>query len=145
MEAYVIQWKWGTSRGRDTYGYTTCSCWVDGKRLGSCSGGGYDLKGSAFAEAMMRVFPKELLAIAKKADLQYTVSQAEDGTKKTTRSDRKGPLYGMIAIFSEKGKPTSVALDGACGLESMVKIVEALGYKLERVTSDLAKLEKIKA
>ena len=31
--------KWGTSRGRDSYGYTTCSLSQNGRTVARCNGG----------------------------------------------------------------------------------------------------------
>jgi len=42
----TIAIKWGTSRGRDSYGYTTCSLYEDGRKIAACNGGGYDMRGT---------------------------------------------------------------------------------------------------
>ena len=36
MKRSTMEFRWGTSRGAETYGYTTCACRVDGNRLGFC-------------------------------------------------------------------------------------------------------------
>ena len=41
-----LEIKWGTSRGRDTYGYTTCALYEDGRKVSACNGGGYDMRGT---------------------------------------------------------------------------------------------------
>lgn len=47
---------WGTSRGADTYGYTTCSLRDrSGKKYASTCGGGYDMFGTVLAHAAGRV------------------------------------------------------------------------------------------
>lgn len=64
--AYVgqtIEIKWGTSKGRDTYGYTTCSLYMNGKRLAACNGGGYDMRGTVLGRFLGLVFAPELVAL----------------------------------------------------------------------------------
>lgn len=56
--------RWGTSRGRDTYGYTTCSLRNNrGERIASCNGGGYDMRGTVIGHWIAATFPNELRAI----------------------------------------------------------------------------------
>lgn len=47
---YVVKFKWTVSRARDTYGYNICTAYVEGYKVGSCKGGGYDMKGVALAD-----------------------------------------------------------------------------------------------
>ena len=140
--AYVIQWKWGTSRGQDSYGYTICSCYIDGQKSGSTCGGGYDLRGTAYAEAVLKMFHVELRTLAHRADSQYRVTgKGKDQTyARIDTEGQPGLLYGLYAYFDEKGKVTKISLDGACGLESMDRIMEAIGYKREFVMKDVSKL-----
>jgi hypothetical protein len=42
-----LEFRWTVSRGRDTYGYNICSLYADGRKVSSCNGGGYDMKGTA--------------------------------------------------------------------------------------------------
>lgn len=61
--------RWGTSRGRDSYGYTTCSLRNQrGERVAACNGGGYDMRGTVLGDWLARTFPNELRAI-KAADM----------------------------------------------------------------------------
>lgn len=55
--------KWGTSRGRDTYGYTTCSLWEDGRRMTACNGGGYDMRGTVFGRWLAAKYADRLLKL----------------------------------------------------------------------------------
>lgn len=56
--------RWGTSRGRNSYGYTTCSLRDDtGKRRAMCNGGGYDLRGTVIGNWIASEFPAELVAL----------------------------------------------------------------------------------
>jgi hypothetical protein len=120
--------KYGTSRGAETYGYTTCSAWIDGKRLGSCSGGGYDLGGTALGEAVLKRWPKEIFALADRA--------ASVWDKDTNRSEHRRDaqyLYGLSATI-QGGKVVGVSIDGACGFDCVRTIIgEALGMKLRFV------------
>lgn len=56
--------RWGTSRGRDTYGYTTCSLRNQrGERVAACNGGGYDMRGTVVGNWIAYTFPNELRAL----------------------------------------------------------------------------------
>jgi hypothetical protein len=64
--SYTLEVTWGTSRGRDSYGYTTCSLRVDGKRRAYCNGGGYDMRGTVVANFIASEFRAELNALKAK-------------------------------------------------------------------------------
>lgn len=56
--------RWGVSRGRNTYGYTTCSLRNHrGQRVAACNGGGYDMRGTVVGHWLAATFPKELNAL----------------------------------------------------------------------------------
>lgn len=56
--------RWGSSRGRYTYGYRTCSLRNHrGERVAACNGGGYDMKGTVIGDWIARTFRKELCAL----------------------------------------------------------------------------------
>ena len=98
---YYLSFKWTVSRGRNTYGYNICSLYVNGKKVTSCNGGGYDMKGTCLGDWIEKEFQEEV----KKLD-----------PKK---------FYGLMEY---DGK---MIVDGACGFNSMERIVEGLGYTLE--------------
>lgn len=59
----VLEFKWTVSRGRDTYGYNICTLRVDGQKVSSCNGGGYDMKGTSLGNWAERAFSAELLKL----------------------------------------------------------------------------------
>lgn len=60
----TISIRWGTSRGRDSYGYTTCSLRNSGgQRVAACNGGGFDMRGTVVGNWLARTFRDELLAL----------------------------------------------------------------------------------
>jgi hypothetical protein len=60
----TITIRWGTSRGQNSYGYTTCSLRNDrGQKIAACNGGGYDLKGTVLGDWIAKTFAKELMAL----------------------------------------------------------------------------------
>ena len=58
-----LEFSWGTSRGRDTYGYTICRLSVDGRTVARCNGGGYDMKGTCLADYVCKAFADRLRAL----------------------------------------------------------------------------------
>ncbi|QEG08729.1 hypothetical protein [Aeromonas phage 4L372XY] len=112
---------WSVSKGRDTYGYNICR--LDDRNNGKrfrCIGGGYDMIGTVFGEWLQENYQEKLQEI--KARSHYITD--ENGTVSNPRSDS---LYGM-----RWKTDNTVSLDGACGIESMIRIAEAIGLEVER-------------
>lgn len=102
---YILQIKWSVSRGRNTYGYNICSLYVDGQKSASCNGGGYDMEGSVLGDWMTREFQHQLKSI--------------DETQ----------FYGIRKNY----ETNKTYLDGACGFSSMTKILNAIGYDIQKI------------
>ena len=114
---------WSVSRGRDTYGYNICR--LDDTSTGDrfkCMGGGYDMVGTVFGNWLAANYQAELMTLKDRAG---AVWNAAGGFKSADREDR---LYGMM--YQEKDG--IIILDGACGLECMIRIAEAIGLEVER-------------
>ena len=111
----------GTSRGRDTYGYTTCTLTVDGKgRRASCRGGGYSIAGACLGEWLRRDFAGQLQALdlgrlAKSGIDTYGLSFWDKSTGKNVARWKEGAVLHV---------------QGACGEGPMVRILQVLGYNL---------------
>lgn len=120
---------WSTSKGRDTYGYNICR--LDDRNMGKrykCMGGGYDMVGTVFGEWLQENYQAELkqLAVMPVGKLENAGYAAKDIFK-------IDGMYGYNVRFNEETKEFGkVTLDGACGLESMLKIAEAIGLEVER-------------
>jgi hypothetical protein len=98
---YAIHWKWSVSRGTYTYGYDVCTCYIGSYKVGSCNGGGYNMKGTSLAEFINAAYKEELL----------TLDNAD--------------LYGLSRVKEH------AYVEGACGLDCMIKILQALGYVID--------------
>lgn len=59
----TLEIKWGTSRGRDTYGYTTCVLRSSGSKIAGCNGGGYDMRGTVVGDWATFALREELLKL----------------------------------------------------------------------------------
>lgn len=59
----TLEFKWTVSRGRETYGYNICSLYVDGCKVASCNGGGYDMRGTALGRYIARAYADRLNAL----------------------------------------------------------------------------------
>jgi len=122
-ESYTLIFKWTVSRRRDTYGYNICSLYIDGEKVASCNGGGYDMKGTVLGIWM-----------------KFEFSNLIKGLKCNYGSgDETKGFYGLrfydlnnksINEYVEGGK---FYLDGECGFESMVRILNAVGYEIRYV------------
>ena len=112
---------WSTSKGRDTYGWNICR--LDDRNNGQrfrTIGGGYDMIGTVFGKWLETYYQEKLQAVKARA---HYISD-ENGTVSNPRTDS---LYGMRWT-----KDNKVSLDGACGLECMIRIAEAIGLEVER-------------
>ncbi len=109
---------WGVSKGRETYGYNICRAEdvATGKRYRTC-GGGYDMVGTVVADAITDIYQAELqtfVATQNLVDCGYQVA----GYKKIEG------LYGLQV--NPKG---FVSIDGMCGINSVQRIAEAMGFE----------------
>lgn len=112
---------WAVSKGANTFGYNICR--LDDRNNGRrfrAMGGGYDMVGTVFGEWLETYYQKELLEIKNKADRIYDSSLCDN-----TMTDS---FYGMTYNV----KSNTVSLDGAYGIESMMRIADAIGLDVQR-------------
>ena len=114
---------WSVSKGRDTYGYNICR--LDDRNNGQryrTIGGGYDMIGTVFGDWLETCYQEELMQIKDQSDRFYNDRHyLNDNSEKNTFY---GMTYNQVKNY--------VHLDGACGIESMIRIAEALGLEVER-------------
>ncbi len=124
MEKHLT-FKWTVSKASETYGYTIVSLWIDGRKVSTCSGGGYDMEGTCFGEWIQASF----LSYLQKLKPNYG------------SMDKAKGFYGLSiwrngrAVRAYK-KGDKVSLDGACGFSSMERILGAIGYKTQLVCNE---------
>ena len=114
---------WGISKGRDTLGYNICR--LDDRNNGRrfrAIGGGCDMIGTVFGEWLEANYQKELLGIQCNAHMMWSAKFGRIENKGDTR------FYGMTYDQIQN----RVYLDGACGIDSMIRIAEAIGLEVER-------------
>lgn len=87
--------------------------------LGAADGCGYDRYGAALGNAIMALFPKLVHKLAKKT--------CKNGDRKTYM---QGPAYYGLFYNKTQG---SAWLDGGCGDNCMIAILNKIGFSLERV------------
>ncbi len=63
MKTKHLEIRWSVSRGRDTYGYNICSLWVDGVKVASCNGGGYDMVGTVLGSYIAKNYADRLKSL----------------------------------------------------------------------------------
>jgi hypothetical protein len=130
MDSYLTVRR-GTSRGRETAGYNIVSL-VDtstGKRY-RAMGGGYDMLGTVLGEWLQAAYQDRLAAIADRAYQTWPVPHV-GGVWEYTTNESPERLYGMSA-YQHDGR---IVLDGACGIQSMERIAEAVGLSVHWVTN----------
>ena len=121
MKITSLMLSWSVSKGRYTYSYNIAR--LDDASTGKryrCNGGGYDMIGTVFGEWLQDVYQAELKAHVATLD-QVECGYAVAGYKRIEK------LYGLTI------KPNgTVTLDGACGIDSMIRIAEAIGLEVQR-------------
>ena len=113
MEIKVLQFRWIISKARDTYGYNICSLYVDGEKVSSCNGGGYDMAGTTLGDYLTKTYQQRLKML-------YVENRFLGVNKKN--------YHGMF-----KDETTdSIYLDGGCGITQIKNIAEDIGLSIER-------------
>lgn len=126
---HTLNITFGTSRGRETYGYGVVTLRERGEIKAQTKGGGYDMRGTVFADWLQEAYQDRLVAIAPRME-----AQRGDGRYLTSKAP--GSLYGGTyhldrANGTENGPV--VTLDGGCGFRSIQLIAEAIGLKVRMI------------
>jgi len=122
-----LHFRWTISRGRDTEGYNICTLYANGKKAAHCNGGGYDMRGTCLADWLASECPGGI----KRLPANYGSSDYDNGYY--------GGYYGLHHRNTKTGKRQrrntgphcQTTLDGACGWESISRIMDRLGYQLQ--------------
>ena len=124
MKIHTLRLTYGTSRGRDTYGYALVTLRDENGKAWRTCGGGYDMKGTVFGDWLQDTYQAELRAIAHRAHAHYGKAggyQTHDAPG--SRNPDFNYLYGML----RNDDTGEVRLDGACGLSCMEGIAGKIG------------------
>lgn len=156
LDGAFLYFKWTVSKGRDTYGYNICSLYINGSKVSSCNGGGYDMKGTALGDWVEKQFTEDLKTLeahweegkpyipcpkckGKENRTDKLCPNCESPFGEIWNPDRKtGGLsgltfvrdnapYGTVKKWREGDK---IHLDGAVGFECIKDILKAIGYDL---------------
>jgi len=157
----TITINWGTSRGKDSYGYTLCTLRYDGRVMARTCGGGYDLFGTVLGDFIARKYADRLLALTDTTNLyglsyhdpDYDPGKAIVGADCSNRTfggqdghtveqvEADGNSFGLEryqAFYRASSKvPTAThrvpLIDGACGRSSVERIAASIGVSFELV------------
>lgn len=113
----------GTSRAKDSCGQRVVRLKQCGNsRSYSAAGGGYDLVGSALAQWLQ-------------AELQGCLRALPDSVIHYLHTDENGSYTkkGYAAIYGTSRRGGITSIEGACGLESVFKVFEAIGINIEKI------------
>lgn len=130
--------KWSISKAQDTYGYNICSVINDdnGERF-KCLGGGYDMLGTSLANFIQKEYQAELVAYINNGGIaHYSLVTYKDTQARLIDNNGHYGMYSYSISETEsdsKGICHKVSLDGACGINSIERIInDVLGLTLER-------------
>lgn len=137
---------YGVSRGAETYGYAVVTLRERGEKKARCTGGGYDMRGTVFADWLQAEYQTRLLELAKAGKFpQYNWNGVQgDESRYVGVEGKKDSFYGGFYYANgaapKKGKTPSapfVSLDGGCGFSSIIRIAEAIGLEVRGVFTGL--------
>ena len=130
-KATILSFKYTTSKGRDTYGYTIVTLYANGERVARTCGGGYDMRGTCLGSYIKAQYLDRLKA------LKGNTGSLDDGTGfygltfyKVVKDADENDRHVSIKSYEDGAK---ISLDGACGERSIVSIADAIGLNLESV------------
>lgn len=117
----TLTFNWTTSHARNTYGWNICTLRdFKGDKIASTCGGGYDMKGTVLGEMINKYFTHEL----KKLSTKDFYGLSHYNPKAKTHKRR---------FLKHATSNTKTYVDGGCGFESMNRILEKIGFKLQFV------------
>jgi hypothetical protein len=117
---------WAVSRGRDTYGYNICR--LDDRNNGKryrTNGGGYDMIGTVFGDWLADNYQDRLKHIT-----PHSIWDSEN-KKPVNCESVPNRSYGCTHYIDGKGYFLKAVLDGACGINSMIKLAEDIGLEVQ--------------
>ena len=144
MTRYNLKYKWTSSRARDSYGYNVCTLLVDGEKVGRCNGGGYDMTGTSLAQWVETNFKNDLLKLKEEF---YGLSFHDPNwqpSKEIIEREEKGLSLGLERyqdFYKQSSKlPTDKhtipQINGSCGVSSVERILNAIGYSYSCIDYD---------
>lgn len=122
---HTLHVSFGTSRGRETYGYAVVTLRECGTIKARCNGGGYDMLGTVFGDWLQAEYQDRLMTIKSRMEARYSKKGGYKGHK------ANNSLYGG----TWKQDAGAVVLDGGCGFQSMRYIAEAIGLKVRQISA----------
>lgn len=129
---------WTTSRGRDTYGYNIVTLRERGDVVARCNGGGYDMRGTVFADWLEKLYQAELVKAGRQLKRVVYNKKAKGEDKYTyPDSDNRKKLYGgkFYPKGDERRAEPFVSLDGGCGMSSIERIAGAIGLSVRVINT----------
>ena len=143
-DRYNLKFKWTVSKAVNTYGYNICSLFVNGQKVSSCNGGGYDMQGTCLGDWLEREFEDELLQLKDNfygltfhnpnwQPSQEIIKREEEG--KSLGLERYQDFYKQSSKLPTE-KHTIPLIDGACGVNSVENILKAVGYQKSCIDYD---------
>ena len=136
-DRYNLKFKWTVSKAVNTYGYNICSLFVNGQKVSSCNGGGYDMQGTCLGDWIEREFENELLQLKDKFYGLTFHNPNWQPSKEIIKKEEEGKSFGLERyqdFYKQSSdlpteKHTIPVIDGACGVNSVEKILKAVGYQ----------------
>jgi len=125
----TLTFNWTTSRARNSYGYNICTLRdFNGDKIASTCGGGYDMKGTVLGDMINKYFTHELKKLVANSGSLDTPSGyyglSHYNTKAKTSKRR---------FLKRASSNTKTYVDGGCGFDSMRRILEKIGFKMQFV------------
>ena len=128
MKTYNIQFKSGTSRGRDSYGYNIVSLYVDCIKVAMTVGVGYDMRGTVLGQWLTKNFQDKL----RKLPANYGSLDNNEGFYGLCHYHRLPHGFEQVhKVTKENANNTQTCVDGMCGRSAVYRIMAKIGVKVK--------------
>lgn len=131
---FIVKFKWSLSRGRDTYGWTICTAYVDDVKVGGCNGGGYDMEGAALSGWMERmVRPEDKFYGLTWHDPNYRIPKEildREMSGESLGLERYQDFYSASSPIRTE-RHTIPRIEGGTGLDYLLR---QLGFKVRHIS-----------
>lgn len=133
MRQHRLIFKYGKSKAQGKEGMGTCTCYLNGKRVSSTVGEGYDKQAVVFAEMLEKAFGKRLLGYVKA--FPDVFKRYDEETDKAV-NDPIVKFFPAVRVWESKGEITRVELLPEKGMPELYRIAERLELETVMEMSD---------
>lgn len=113
LNGVILEFRWSTSRNPKTYGYNVLTLRMNGEKIASCNGGGYNMTVTCLGEFIAKKFPEELKKLKPKESRGLSFYKPSEKGYRSLKKYAPG---------------VRIAIDEACVKNSMIIVLNKIGF-----------------